>query len=309
MKFAVLGTNEMALDLAEVIQDLSHEVVCLVSLDKKNLPNNSADVKRFAKEKNIDYFETSNLNSKVSIKYLKSLNSDFFISTWSKIISSEVLEIPKYSVIGTHPTELPMNKGRHPLHWMIVLKIKSSKLSFFLMDEGIDSGNILLQEPFYLGSNINDANLNMDKAAKSGTKKLLRMLEKKPKLKGLEQSKLYENTWRKRNEHDITIDPRMNPDMIVQITRSFSKPYPMARLYIKKGVYLNLTSAKILESKVLKKNWINFEHGYIFKCSKDKIWMKIDSGVVELTVDTSQNNIEIKELKGKKIFPPSYYFC
>ena len=34
MKFAVLGTNEMTLDMAEIIQDSNHEVVCLVSLDK-----------------------------------------------------------------------------------------------------------------------------------------------------------------------------------------------------------------------------------------------------------------------------------
>ena len=309
MKLAVQGTNEMTLDMAEIIQDSNHEVVCLVSLDKENLPNNSSDIKRFSKEKNINYFETENLNSKVSIKFLKDLNADFFISTWPKIISREVLNIPKYSVIGTHPTELPKNKGRHPLHWMIVLKLKNSKLSFFLMDEGIDSGNILLQEPFYVGNDINDANLNMFVAANSGTKKLLRMLEKKPNFKGIKQSKLYSNTWRKRNEHDITIDPRMNPDMIDQIIRSFSKPYPMARLYVKKGVYLNLISAKILQSKVLKKNWINFEHGYLFKSSIDKLWMKVDGAVVELRVDTSQSNIDTKELKGKKIFPPSYYFC
>ena len=61
-------------------------------------------------------------------------------------------------------------------------------------------------------------------------------------------------------------------------------------------------------SKVLKKNWINFEHGYLFKSSIDKLWMKVDGAVVELRVDTSQSNIDTKELKGKKIFPPSYYF-
>ena len=308
MKFIVLGTTETTLNLVHGLKETKHKLISLISLDKRNLPNNSVDNKKFAKENGIEYFETADINSKDSIKYLRRLKADFFISTWPRIISLKVLEIPKFGVIGTHPSPIPINRGRHPLHWMIALKIKRSEISFFLMDEGIDTGNILYQKSFNLGNNMNSANQNLNKAAKSGLKNLLKILDENPNFIGQKQSKLYANTLRKRNEHDITIDPRMSSDIILRIVSSFCKPYPMARLYVGKGVFLNLVSAKLLDIKLLRKNWINFEHGYIFKFSGDKVWMKVDNGVMEFNIDRSRAGVSLEALKGKKIFPPSHYF-
>ena len=308
MKFIVLGTTETTLNLVHGLKETKHKLISLISLDKRNLPNNSVDNKKCAKENGIEYFETADINSKDSIKYLRRLKADFFISTWPKIISLKVLEIPKFGVIGTHPSPIPINRGRHPLHWMIALKIKRSKISFFLMDQGVDTGNVLYQKSFNLGNNINSANQNMNKAAKSGLKSLLKILDENPNFIGQKQPKLYANTLRKRNEHDITIDPRMSSDIILRIVSSFCKPYPMARLYVDKEVFLNLVSAKLLDLKLHRKNWINFEHGYIFKFSGNKFWMKVDNGVMEFKIDNSDVRVSTKNLKGKKIFPPSHYF-
>ena len=236
MKFIVLGTTETTLNLVHGLIETKHKLISLISLDKRNLPNNSVDNKKFAKENGIEYFETADINSKDSIKYLRRLKADFFISTWPRIISLKVLKIPKFGVIGTHPSPIPINRGRHPLHWMIALKIKRSEISFFLMDEGIDTGNILYHKSFNLGNNMISANQNLNKAAKSGLKNLLKILDKNPNFIGQKQSKLYANTLRKRNEHDITIDPRMSADIILRIVSSFCKPYPMARLYVDKAV-------------------------------------------------------------------------
>ena len=308
MRFVILGSSELTLDFFKVIKKSNHEIASLISLNKENLPNNPANIGKFAKKNNIEYFETGDINSIESIRFLKSLEADFFVSTWSKIISNKVLEIPKFGIIGTHPTPIPMNKGRHPLHWMIALKIKKSQLSFFLMDEGIDTGNVLLRESFNLGKDIISANNNVNKAASKGLKKVLKLLDKDPSFLGQKQSKLNANTWRKRSEHDISIDPRMSAEIIIRIIRSFCKPYPMARLYVGKGVFLNLVSAKLLDTKLLRKNWINFEHGYIFKFSGDKVWMKVDNGVMEFKIDSSRAGVSLETLKGKKIFPPSHYF-
>ena len=309
MRFVILGSSELTLDFFKVIKKSNHEIASLISLNKENLPNNPANIGKFAKKNNIEYFETGDINSIESIRFLKSLEADFFVSTWSKIISNKVLEIPKFGIIGTHPTPIPMNKGRHPLHWMIALKIKKSQLSFFLMDEGIDTGNVLLRESFNLGKDIISANNNVNKAASKGLKKVLKLLDKDPSFLGQKQSKLNANTWRKRSEHDISIDPRMSAEIIIRIIRSFCKPYPMARLYIGKDLYLNLVSAKLLKEEKLRKNWVNYEYGHIFKSFRDEIWMKVDKGVILLKVDCSKIEIDLEELKGQKIFPPSYYFA
>ena len=95
MKFIVLGTTETTLNLVHGLKETKHKLISLISLDKRNLPNNSVDNKKFAKENGIEYFETADINSKDSIKYLRRLKADFSISTWPKIISLKVLEIPK----------------------------------------------------------------------------------------------------------------------------------------------------------------------------------------------------------------------
>ena len=72
--------------------------------------------------------------------------------------------MPNNFSIGTHPTALPFNRGRHPLHWVIDLGISETKLSFFKMDEGVDTGNIILQCPFQIdeGDEIEDVNSKMN---------------------------------------------------------------------------------------------------------------------------------------------------
>jgi methionyl-tRNA formyltransferase len=51
-------------------------------------------------------------------------------------------------VAGYHPTKLPMNRGRHPLIWALALRLKNSVSTFFFMNEGADSGDILSQVDF-----------------------------------------------------------------------------------------------------------------------------------------------------------------
>ena len=49
-------------------------------------------------------------------------------------------------VIGYHPAALPKNRGRHPLIWALVLGLKKTASSFFIMDERADSGDVISQE-------------------------------------------------------------------------------------------------------------------------------------------------------------------
>ena len=82
------------------------------------------------------------MNSAESLEYIRDKAPDYIFSSWPKLINNDVLAAPRYFVIGTHPTELPRNRGRHPLHWIIDLGIMKTSLSFFMMDQGIDTINL-----------------------------------------------------------------------------------------------------------------------------------------------------------------------
>ena len=131
MRFVVLGTSQFSITTSDAILGSGGDVVAIVSMPKDSLPNNSTDILSYAKSKDIKYIETDDINSSKSIKILSNYRSDFIFVSWPKIVKANVLDIPKYFCIGTHPTNLPYNRGRHPLHWIITLGISESKLSFF----------------------------------------------------------------------------------------------------------------------------------------------------------------------------------
>ena len=71
-----------------------------------------------------------------------------FCFGWSSLLKERVLNIPPMGVIGYHPAKLPENRGRHPLIWAIALGLENSASTFFFMDKGADSGDILSQVDF-----------------------------------------------------------------------------------------------------------------------------------------------------------------
>ena len=147
MKIVILGTSELDIFCSNAIIDSGSQVVAMISIPQKARPNNSADISLYAKQHDIPYHELEDINSLESLDLLRNYAPDYIIASWPKIIKQDVINITKYHIVGTHPTNLPFNRGRHPLHWLIASGIQETKLSFFRMDEGIDTGNILLQIP------------------------------------------------------------------------------------------------------------------------------------------------------------------
>jgi methionyl-tRNA formyltransferase len=73
-----------------------------------------------------------------------------FVVGLSQLVKAELLAIPRMGCIGFHPTHLPRGRGRAPVAWL-VHDASPGAASFFLMDEGTDSGPLFVQEPFAIG--------------------------------------------------------------------------------------------------------------------------------------------------------------
>ena len=65
----------------------------------------------------------------------------------SQLVKAELLAVPKLACVGFHPTCLPRGRGRAPVAWLVLDAIPGAA-TFFVMDEGADSGPILVQESF-----------------------------------------------------------------------------------------------------------------------------------------------------------------
>jgi len=305
LSFVVLGTTEFTLACVDALTVNGAVVRALVTLPEHLKPENSIDFRPFSKLHNIELLEYPDLNSAEAIEKLTSLQVDYILSTWPTILSEEFLQVPKKFVIGTHPTKLPIGRGRHPLHWLTVLNIEETSLSFFVMNTGIDKGQVLLQQRFNIETRISETCRRMNEAATKACRDLLRGLqENNPSLQP-QGSPSFSNYWRRRDFHDITLDPRMSSEVAIRIVNSFTAPYSCARLYIHKGEHLNIMSAMRQPTDEFPKNWVLREHGYIYQCSNDRLLVRFDDAVLSLKF----SGMIDRDISGTKLHPPSYYFA
>lgn len=307
MRIVALGTTQFLLACADGLRSSGIDVCCLISLPSGDLPDNSCNIKAQAAEWRCEYFEVSDINSTAATELLSSLKPDIIFSAWPKIIKGHVLAIPRFGVIGSHPTPLPRNRGRHPLHWQIVLGISDSKLSFFKMDEGVDSGPILLQSPYSITPDDTTHSLGekVNAVAKSAARQLGALLldaDGVPAVQPQDHSKA--SYWRKRGWYDVIIDPRMTSEDILRLIKSFAVPYPCALLVYEDNVY-HITHGRLLSRQEAPDDISDLEPGKVLKTAEHSIQFRCADSAVEVT---TREPLTAQAARQKYIFPPSKYF-
>lgn len=300
MRVIVLGTSDFTKAVASGLRRGGAEIAAIVSLPQAALPLNSTDLKSLAAGFGADYLEVADINSAGARRALAAYGADFLMSTWPKILSAQTLRVPRRFVIGSHPTDLPHNRGRHPLHWLVDLGIARSKLSFFLMDEGVDTGRVLAKEPFAVGTTIGRAVAAMNAAGEAGAFKLARRLRREPRYRGSAQPRRGANYWRRRTPHDVTIDPRMAAAAIVRLVRSFGPPYPCANLIIGDQA-LKVADAREVP---LRGTQSRYEPGKIIAIGRRSVTMKAGDKNVALAL---LKDVPYKLRSTRYVHPPARY--
>ena len=311
IKIAVLGNSYAAELVIKKFIKYGFKVECIISLKKNLQPENSYFLKKFAKSIDIDFIEVANINSQKNIKLLIKYKLDIIYTIWPKILSKEVIELSKICTIGSHPTALPQNRGRHPVQWQITLLQKKSKLTYFFLDNKVDNGKIIFSLPYTISNydDVNTVNNKIDKLHEKAAIKLSKLIIKNMKnldkfsnLKSFKkQNTNNSNYWRKKNKHDVLIDFRMSAESIAALVRSYTTPYPCA-FFVYKNSKILVNKVKIIKYKV--KNISNLEPGYIIDVKKNYLKLKCADKVIILYVIKSDlSKIDFK----KYIYPPSKY--
>jgi len=302
MKILALGTTSFLESCVKGLMAGGCVIQAIISIPAKLLPDNSIDMSDLANSMGIGYFETEDINNEDSLNFIKNIRPDIIFSGWPKMISKELLRIPSIGIIGTHPTDLPLNKGRHPLQWQIVLGLTNSKLSFFWMDEGVDSGDLIMQSPYQIchDDTILSLAAKVNEVAFYSSKAIGEILMNSGKLNCTKQENVRTNTWRKRNRHDVLIDFRMNSEKILAIVKSFTLPYPCAT-FIFESTLFHVVSGEISH---LNESIENIEPGKIFSIGTDFVEVKSADKIVKLkTIE----NVSATIRKSKYIYPPTKY--
>lgn len=263
MRIVLIGTvvfsREMLLHLLSM---RAHIVgVCTASSAAQNA--DYADLQPVCDVHGIAMHRTSDINSEATMGWIASQRPDVvFCFGWSRLIGKALLSLPPLGVVGYHPAALPANRGRHPLIWALALGLRETASTFFVMDEGADSGDILSQAVVAIAEDDDAATLY---------KKIVDVarLQLDALVPGLadgsivrrKQDDRQANYWRKRSVADGQIDWRMPGEGVCNLVRALARPYPGAHIQTTGG------PVKVWKASLVKDVAINAEPGKVLSCT------------------------------------------
>lgn len=252
--------------LETLIQENVH-IIGAISKPSSNFNSDFKSLEPLCNTHDIPLHLTMNINNEHTINWVKELNPDvIFCFGWSQLIKKELLHIPNFGIVGYHPADLPNNKGRHPLIWALVLGLKETGSTFFMMDELADNGGIISQSPININyeDNAQTVYQKMIKTGQSQIKAIIQSINNKTFPKIIKKNS-QGNHWRKRNKDDGQIDFRMTSNAIYNLVRALYHPYPGSH------VLYNNQEIKIWKVKEVNEYQPNIECGKILDVSKKEI--------------------------------------
>lgn len=235
MKVAFCTCVQIGLSCIEAVLEIGGSFDLFITLNDAKAKSKSGRVylDKLSKETGTPLLKINHVNDQETIEALREHEIDWlFIIGWSQIASKEVLDAPNYGAIGAHPTLLPVGRGRAAVPWAILKGLDKTGVSFFQMDEGVDTGLILGQEVIDLGEE-ETATLLYDKVNKAHETLIKNIwpLLVNGTLKGAKQDESKATYWEGRKPEDGRIDTNtMSKFDVDRLVRATTRPYPGAYL-------------------------------------------------------------------------------
>lgn len=247
MRIVFIGAVEFSWKALEKLLALDADVVGVCTQPAAGVNADFADLGELCRSHGILCRLTSDVNEPESIDWISGLKPDIiFCLGWSRLLKADLLQIAPRGVVGFHPSALPENRGRHPLIWALALGLEKTASSFFFMEEGADTGDIISQVAIDIDPE-DDAGSLYRKMTETALVQLAALL---PRLEAgtvtrTKQELAGANAWRKRGEADGRIDWRMSAAAIHNLVRALAKPYVGAH-FVLKGEKITVWKSKVL---------------------------------------------------------------
>lgn len=262
LKIVLLGHGELAQSILIGIMKSRHKLVGVLRWNKGKysrpiellrdifIPDNLTSI---IKANNIYEVKADKANSQKFIKEMQKLAPDVIIvGSWGEILKKEIIKLPKVAAINCHPSLLPSHRGSNP--YVSVIKNKETKtgVTFHLLDEGIDTGEILLQTEVGISENDTGGSLR-NKCAFTAKETVLELLDK------LENAELIPQ---KQDNSKASYFPVINPDdaaiswkkSAIDIHNEIRAFLPWIKSYtLHKNTFLFINSTKIIDLNINEK--------------------------------------------------------
>lgn len=151
MKLIFMGTPQFAVPPLLALSDAGHDIAGVVCRTDKPAGRGRTvavpAVKLAAQERGLTVFQPKRVREPDFMATLRSLNPDVIVvAAYGQILPKEILALPLHGCINIHASLLPAYRGAAPINWAIIRGERETGITIMQMDEGMDTGGILLRE-------------------------------------------------------------------------------------------------------------------------------------------------------------------
>lgn len=227
MKIVFMGTPEIARTILQGLIGSKHDVECVVTQPDRAKNRGKkiqyTPVKELALENNIKVLQPEKVKGNDEFyEELCQINPDIIVvAAYGKILTKEILELPKYGCINVHASLLPLLRGAAPIQWAILEGFEKTGVTIMQMAEGMDTGDMLTKAEINIGT-MNSDQL-YEELSKLGSQLLLRTLDdiEKGKVSPVKQDEKLATYTQKITKSDGKIDFNMEPVMLARRAKAF----------------------------------------------------------------------------------------
>lgn len=155
MRIVFMGTPDFAVPVLDEMMQAGYNVTLVVTQPDRQKGRGGAvaepPVKLCAKKWGLPVFQPAKLRTEEATQRVIDEKPDVIVvAAFGQILSRQILELPRYGCINVHASLLPKYRGAAPIQWAVIDGEKESGVTIMQMNEGIDTGDILLQERILL---------------------------------------------------------------------------------------------------------------------------------------------------------------
>ena len=281
MRVIFMGTPDFSVGTLEELIHAGHEVVRAVTQPDKPKGRGKemqfTPVKEVALQHGIPVFQPKKIRDAESIEKLREYPADVMVVVaFGQIVPKEILEMTPYGCINVHASLLPKYRGAAPIQWSLIDGESVTGVTTMQMDEGLDTGDMLLKTEIPISPKETGGSLH-DKLAEAGAKlcvETLKALEEKT-VTGEKQGETPTAYARMLDKKLGNIDWSKGAAEIERLIRGLN-PWPSAYT-MWEGKVMKIWEAEIFEGQ--KEN----EPGTVVKVEKDGFFVQTGNGLLKIT--------------------------
>jgi len=181
MRVIFMGTPDFSVGTLEALIKAGHEVVLAVTQPDKPKGRGKemqfTPVKECALKYDIPVFQPRRVRQPECVEELKKYNADIMVVVaFGQILPKEILEMTPYGCVNVHASLLPKYRGAAPIQWSIIEGETVTGVTTMQMDEGLDTGDMLLKTEIVMDEKETGGSLH-DKLAEAGAKLCVETLD------------------------------------------------------------------------------------------------------------------------------------